>query len=118
MIAKALSDVFLEYIQPALRYFGHPKPRTQSHDAACALGHVVWNAVILDELDPDLEHVNNAKLQGGNIPEINRLIDMMATHKRAHFSSDQRIIGFYDIVLLDDGSYSFWTQAHDLKQVH
>ena len=82
MGTRQLSETFLEYIEPALQYFGNPRPFTDSHDAACAIGHVVWNAVILDELAPETQHIVKAKHQAGNIPEINSLIDFMAACKK------------------------------------
>ena len=61
MEKRKLSEVFLEFIEPALQYFGNPQPRTQFHDAACALGHVVWNAIIRDDLDPETKHLTKAR---------------------------------------------------------
>jgi hypothetical protein len=113
MEKRKLSDAFLEFIEPILQYFGNPKPMTQSHDAACALGHVVWNAVILDELDPEMKHLTKAKHQGGNLIELNCLIDLMATRKKTQYASDKRIIGVYDIRMKEDGSFAIWTEIHD-----
>ena len=85
MEKRKLSEVFLEFIEPALQYFGNPQPRTQFHDAACALGHVVWNAVILDDLDPETRHLTKAKEQCVNMAELNRLIDLLATRKKVQY---------------------------------
>ena len=113
-----LSENFLEFIEPLLEVFGDPVPRTLNHDAACALGHVVWNAVAMESLHPGRDYLTAAKAQCGNVPDIDSLFDRMAKRKRELFGSDQRIIGVYDIVEKSDKSFALQAQAIDGKSVN
>ncbi len=115
---RKLSDAFIEFIEPALEIFGNPLPRTTEHAAACAIGHVVWNAVVMEELNPGTDHITPAKRHGGEVPEINQIIDRMAERKRKLFANDNRIIGVYDVVKKPNGTYSIWTQIVDTNQLN
>lgn len=110
---KKLSDAFLEFIEPIFPQFGNPLPMTEPYDAVCAIGHLVWNAVILQELNPLKNYIADAKALGGNVPAINELIDLLARRKKECFGADKRIIGLYDIRKQPDGSFSLWAQIHD-----
>lgn len=110
MLVKKLSEAFLEFIEPSLEFFEDPEPRTDAHCAACAVGHIVWNAVIMQKLNPEKDHLGEAKAQMGNIPQLNELVDVMVSRKRTQFGEDDRIIGVYDVTEKPDGSYSLWAQ--------
>lgn len=107
---KKLSEAFLEFIEPALEVFGDPAPRTLPHDAACAMGHVVWNAVVMESLNPGKDYLTAAKAHGGEVPEVSALMDQLAQRKRNLFADDNRLIGVYDIKIKPDGTFSMWTQ--------
>ena len=115
---KKLSEVFLEFIEPVLREFGNPIPRTIQHDAACTLGHVVWNACILNELHPEKDYLRAAKTQGGNVAEVNTWIDRLAQRKRELFLNDRRLLGVYDVKKKKDGSFSLWTEILEPGRVN
>ena len=115
---KELSAVFVEYIQPAIEYFGRPKPRTIPHDAACALGHVVWNAVVMESLNPGKDYLEAAKSQGGNVQELNTLFDQMAERKRKLFANDNRLIGVYDVADSGNGGLSLWAEVIEPLEVN
>ena len=101
----------MEFIEPVLLLFNEPKPKTINFDAACALGHVVWNAIVMEQLNPGKNYLTGAKDRGDNVPELNRIIDELAKRKRDLFLSDTRLIGVYDIVKKPDGSYSLWAEV-------
>ncbi len=114
-----LSEAFLEFIEPLVEIFGNPKPRTLKHDAACAMGHVVWNAVAMEKLNPGKNYLTPAKKKGGfQLAAIDEIIDTMAKRKRTLFPDDTRIIGVYDIKKKADGSFSLWAQIVEPKDMN
>ena len=116
---KKLSGAFYEFIEPVLEYFGNPEPKTEPHNAACALGHVVWNAVVMESLNPGKDYLPKAKEEVGiGILEIDRLIEILATRKRDCYGDDLRLIGAYDILKKPDGNFSLWTQIIELNKVN
>ena len=69
--------------------------------------------MIYQEMDPAKDFIQAAKDQGGEIPEISALIDMLVAHKKKRFPADKRIIGVYDIEKKPDGSFSMWAEVHE-----
>lgn len=113
-----ISETFLSFLEPAFEFFGNPNPRTNEHDAACALGHAVWNAVIMEEQNPGGDYIRELKEKGGSVPEINQIIDLLVERKKTHFGSDMRMLGVYDIRKKGDNDFSLWATAYDGERLN
>ena len=108
---RKISETFLDFAKPLLD--STPNKVTKVQIEKCMkIAFTVWNSVVYDSVNGNLEYVTKLRRLFSKDPEGSILIEGMISRKKAMFGDDFRVIGEYKITKRF-GGWNFRVEKRD-----
>ena len=112
---RKISETFLDFSSPLLDALG-PDVNKYQVEQVLKIAFTAWNAVVLDTVQGNTQHVTKLRDLTADDPMSAALIEQMISRKQDMFSGDHRMIGEYRLTL-KRGEWRLRAEARDLPTI-
>ena len=108
---RKISETFLDFSSPLLDALGEDATKYQV-EQVLKIAFTTWNAVVLDTVNGNTQHVTKLRELTTENPMSAALIEQMISRKQDIFSGDHGMIGEYRLTQ-KIGEWRLWAEARD-----
>lgn len=94
---RKISETFLDFSSPLLNAIGEGATKHQG-ERILQITYTVWNAIVLDTVKGNTEHISMLRQAVKDDPVNSALIEQLIARKKDMFADDLRVIGEYSLI--------------------
>jgi limonene-1,2-epoxide hydrolase len=94
---RKISETFLDFSSPLLNAIGEDATKHQV-ERVLQITYTVWNAIVLDTVKGNTEHISMLRQTMKSDPMNSALIEQLISRKKDMFADDLRVIGEYSLI--------------------